>query len=896
MLKEKSLILLIDGNSLMHRAFHALPPLTTRKTGEETGAIYGFTRMLLKMLSEFKPSHCAIAFDRPGPTFRHLKFKEYKAHRPPTPPELVIQFSRIRKLVTAFNIPILEMDSYEADDILGTLCNQASKRDIDSIIVTGDTDILQLVSHQVRMLTPGRTLNKIALYDESAVQGKYGLTPAQISDFKGLKGDASDNIPGVPGIGEKTATRLLQQFSNIEGIYQHIEEVSPDRIKQLLKMNKRQALESKELATIVINTPINIDFDACRTNDYDREKVKGIFRELEFFRLLDALPQNESGTQVESKVAEKGIYRVIDTIESLDNLLGELSSVSSFAITTALSSIIWGTPELTGLALSPSPGKAYYIPLKNDCNVLPRKQIIAHLKTLIENPNIAKIMYNAKQGILSLSDCGFQLINLTSDTMIAAHLVGEKSLDIRTLALSRLGIDTGAQDVALETTRMASAGENTSTTSRNICLQADITTRLNDELVEELKKQKLWKLYAEIEIPLIPILARMEKTGITLDTDIMREISRSMDEQLRYVKQEIYNQAGHEFNINSSQQLSIVLFKELQLPPSHKTKKGYSTNVSVLEGLRESHTIIKHILKYRSLSKLKSTYIDPLPALVNPKTGRLHTSFNQTGTATGRLSSSNPNMQNIPLRGEDGKRIRRAFISTPPWMLMAGDYSQIELRVLAHLSQDDYLLSAFKQDKDIHSSTAAEVFGVSLDQVTPEMRRVAKVVNFGVAYGMSDYGLMQATELSRREASHFIKAYFEKYRGVQEYITRTKQQAKERGYVKTLLGRRRYIPEITSPNYQTREAAERMAINMPMQGTAADITKMAMITVQKEIDQRGLCSKMLLQVHDELIFEVPPEEIEEMRGLIEKTMSEVIELSIPLKVNVKIGANWGEMK
>lgn len=894
MIEKQPVLLLIDGNSLIHRAFHALPPLTTSKTGEETGAVYGFTRMLLKVLGEFKPSHCAIAFDRPAPTFRHLKFEDYKAQRPPMPSELAAQFDRVRELVTALNIPIFEMDGYEADDILGTLSSQASSQGIDSIIVTGDTDALQLVSSQVRVLTPGRTLSDVTLYDESAVQQKYGIMPQQIPDLKGLKGDASDNIPGVPGVGEKTATKLLQQLGSIEDIYQRVEEVTPVKLRQTLIANKDLSQRSKELATIVTNVPITLNLDICKTGDYDREKVTDIFRELEFLSLLDTLPPIKTHGQEEGQRIEKDVYQIIDTIEALNKLCAELSLVDSLAIGIELAPKSGNTPGLAGLALSPSPGKAYYIPLNSDS--FPPEQVIDRLRVIIENPGIAKITHNAKESILPLADCSLKLANLTFDTMIAAYLLGDKSLDIRTLTLSRLGIDIGSRSTTARLEQPLQTEPGIPPIVRNACLIADITGRLSRVLEPELHREGLWRLFTEVELPLIPVLARMERNGIVLDVNIMTEISHSLEQQLLHVEDEIYSGIGHRININSPRQLSIVLFEELRLPYSRRTKKGYSTDASVLEELRGVHPVVEHILEYRRLAKLKSTYIDPLPSLVNPRTGRLHTSFNQTATTTGRLSSSNPNLQNIPLRGDWGKMIRRAFVSTPSWMLLAGDYSQIELRILAHLSQDDCLITAFRQDKDIHAATAAEVFNVPLDRVTPEMRRVAKVVNFGVAYGMSDYGLEQATELSREEASQFINSYFEKYQGVQNYITHTKQQVKEKGYVETLLGRRRYIPEVHSPNYQIREAAERMAINMPVQGTAADIIKIAMIQIQRELDQQGLDSKMLLQVHDELIFEVPLEELEEMKSLVEKIMSGVIELSIPLKVTIKVGTNWGEME
>ncbi|MFC1952086.1 DNA polymerase I [Chloroflexota bacterium] len=903
---KKPLLVLFDGNAIVHRAFHALPPLTVSKTGEMIGAVYGFAIMLLKAINELKPTHCAIAFDKKGPTFRHKMFDQYKAQRPPTPDELVNQLGRVRELVNTFHIPIFELDDYEADDVLGSLSQQASQQDIDTIIVTGDADAMQLVSPRVKVLTPRRTFGDTTLYDETAVNQRYGVSPEQFADFKALKGDPSDNIPGVPGIGEKTAVKLINQFGSVDRIYAHIDEVIPARLQTLLKQNEAIAHQSKELATIVTRTPVTLNLGDCQISHYDRNQATKLFRELEFFSLLPKLPEAEEAaaktTQVEIKPPFQRDYHIIDTTIALDELLNRLSAAKSFAFDLETTSLNAMTAEIVGFSLSPAPGEAYYIPVGHvgwgQVEQLPLKQVIDRIKPLLEDTTRAKLAQNGKYDMTVLAGYGVNVKNLTFDTMVAAYLLGEKSLGLKALSFNKLGIEmtpiaaligSGAKQISMSMVEIKQAADYA-------CADADMTRRLTGLLETELNQQGLWQLFSEVEMPLVPVLLHMERNGVALDTDLLRQMSHRLGEQLLKLEAEVYTCVGHQFNINSPQQLSSVLFQELGLPPSRKTKGGYSTGASVLEDLRGVHPIIESILDYRQLAKLKSTYIDALPSLINHKTCRVHTSFNQTRTATGRLSSSEPNLQNIPVRGKLSKEVRQAFIAPPGSFLLAADYSQIDLRALAHLSQDPNLLSAFNRDGDIHSATATQLFGVDTAKVTPDMRRLAKTVNFGVIYGMSGYGLERATELSREEASQFIADYFSKYPGVKQYLESTKTQAREKGYVQTLLGRRRSILEIDSSNRQVREAAERIAINMPVQGTSADIIKVAMINLYQEMNQRQLKSKMLLQVHDELIFEVPEAELEPMRQLVPRIMSTALELSLPLKVDIKIGKNWGGME
>jgi DNA polymerase I len=651
--------------------------------------------------------------------------------------------------------------------------------------------------------------------------------------------------------------------------------------------------------------PIDFDLDACRVSNYERGKVAELFRELEFSSLLPKLPETmgeeEKPAPAEQQVnKEASDYQIVDTAEVLNKVADALSRAESFIFDTETTSLDPRQAALVGISLSTVPGKAWYLPVGHSAgSQLPLQQVIDKLKPLLENHNVPKLAHNGKYDMTVLQKYKVNVRNLSFDTMIAAYLLGEKSLGLKPLAFSKLGIEmtpisnligSGAKQISMAWVDIPKVAEYA-------CTDADMTIRLSKLLEKELKAQGLWKLFAEVEMPLLPVLLRMETNGVALDTAKLREMSWSMSERMAKLENEIYKNVGHAFNINSTQQLGTILYEELKLPKTRKTKSGYSTEASVLEALKGTHPIIELLLEYRQLAKLKSTYIDALPALIDPDTGRVHTSFNQTGTVTGRLSSSDPNLQNIPIRTEEGRQVRKAFIAEKDTsLLLAADYSQIDLRALAHLSQDPRLIAAFMQGEDIHATTASQVFTVPLVEVTKDMRRLAKTVNFGVIYGMSEYGLEQATELSREQAAQFIKAYFEKYSGVKEYLARTKKEAAEKGYVQTLLGRRRYIPEINSSNAQVRMAAERMAINMPVQGTSADIIKVAMIQLQHEMDRQGLEAKMILQVHDELLFELPRGEEEKLKKLVLEIMPHAIKLSVPVKVDIKTGKSWGDME
>lgn len=903
--RQKPLLILFDGNALVHRAFHALPPLTITKTGEMVNAVQGFANTLLKLLRENKPDYWAIAFDRKAPTFRHELFEEYKATRPKTAPELVTQIGRVHQLAEAFNLPIFEMDGFEADDVIGTISKETAAKGIDTLIVTGDNDMLQVVSNDVKVMAPRRGFSDTVVYDEKAVEEKFGLKPAQLISYKALVGDASDNIPGVKGIGDKTAVKLLQQFGDLDSIYSHINEVEPERIRALLKVNKEIAMQNHLLATIVTDVPIAIDLECCRVSSYDRNKVVDLFRELGFSNMLARLPDEIGSDNAPAAILSttQENYTIINTSTALDELVLKLTHAETFVLSVVPGQDNPMTASLVGLAIATDRGEACYIPVGHltleGITQLPVDRVTDALKPFLEQEKYERIAYDGKVDIVLLAQNGIKIRNISFDVLIAAYLLGEKSLKLKALAFNKLGLEikelsdltgSGVKQTSLTQSSIEEA-------SQIACRDADMTFRLKDMLRQELHSERLWDLFNDVEMPLVPLLAEMEMNGVLLDRALLMDMSSSLGSDARRLESEIYNAIGHQFNINSPQQLSSVLFNELKLKPlsARKTKSGYSTDAATLEDLKDTHPVIKYILDYRQITKLKSTYTDALPQLVNAKTGRVHTNYNQTGTTTGRLSSSEPNLQNLPVRGESGAKIRQAIIAQPGWMLLSADYSQIDLRALAHISQDAELIAAFQRDEDVHTHTAAEVFGVSHDNVTPQMRSAAKTINFGVIYGMSGYGLQQATDLTREEAELFISTYFQRYPGIKNYVENTKKQAAACGYVETILGRRRYIPELNSPNRIAREAAERMAINMPVQGTSADIIKIAMVRLYREMQKQKLRTMMTMQVHDELVFEVPPEEMDIIKQMVQDIMLNAMKLAVPLKIDIKTGKNWGEM-
>ena len=921
MFEEKPLLILMDGHALVHRAWHAIQqPLNVSATGEEVRAVYGFLNTFLRTLADWNPTHIAMTFDLPVPTFRHRRFEAYKAHRPPTPPELRSQFGRIRQLMDVFKIPIYESEGYEADDVLGTLGRQAADRQIETLILTGDTDTLQLVGPWVKVLLSS-SVQKRALYDEKAVRERYGgLEPEQLPDVKALEGDTSDNIPGVPGVGSKTAVRLITEHGSIEGAFEHIDEVTPQRVQQSLREHKDQTLLGKDLVTIVRDVPVELDLDRARFWKYDRSEVVEFVGELEFHSAVPRIPAPhgdgvaQQGELLLTTDAASTDVTVADSEAALDRLVAELQSGPDISMNVQTTS---GDPiasEIVGIAFSTSEGKGTYVPIgHDDGKQLPGDSVFSRLGPVLESESLSKTIHNANFCLTALAGKGLKVQGVGFDTMLAAHVSGRKALALEALTLESLQqeippvtdlLGTGRKRVTMAQVPIERAAEYAAT-------EAECTFRLKAKLEKELSEKGLTKTFAELEMRLLPVLVKMQRDGVSVDSEMLRDMSTELADRLSKIEAGMYALVGHEFNLNSSQQLGGVLFDELKLPHTKRTQKGYSTDASSLEQLRErldrgevegvdpkSYEVLGQILEYRQVSKIKSTYVDALPALVNPTTGRIHTSYNQTGSATGRVSSNDPNVQNIPVRTELGRRVRRAFVArdAPEWTLVGADYSQIELRILAHISEDPGLIEDFRQHEDIHAATASSVYGVSIADVSADMRRIAKIMNFGVLYGLSAFGISRQTDLSADEGSAFIETYFGKYPGIRDYVESTKETVKKQGYVETLMGRRRYIHEIHSSNYNVRAAGERMAINMPIQGTAADVLKIAMVRIQDTIEAEGRRSMMILQVHDELIFEVPKDELEPMRELVLDLMPSAMELIVPLEVELKTGYNWDEME
>ena len=913
-------LVLLDGHGIIFRAYFAQKdnPLTVRKTGEIVTAVYGFANTLLKVLSELQPTHIAVTMDRSAPTFRHLKDETYKAQRPAPPDDLVCQFERVEELIRAFNIPIYCMDGFEADDVLASLARQAEELQVETYLVTLDSDILQLVRAGVLVYMYRPYQRDTVVYDEEGVKERYGLAPLQIPDLKALKGDASDNIPGVPGIGEKTAVKLLQIYGNVDGLYEHLDQVEPARVRELLRANEAQARHCRMMAQIVDDVPMALDLDACQVEDYDREKVLELFRELEFRSLIDRLPATSRLHVLENQPPAEALpapepaenapdYHIVDTVEALDRLVQQLRQSGRFSFDTETTGLDAMRASLVGLSFATRPGEAFYIPVGHTGNLLetpkqlPLETVLERLRPVLADPSLEKIAHNGKYDMIVLANAGVWVEAPLFDTMVAAYLLGEQALGLKPLAFDRLKqqmttisklIGTGNKQISMAEVSIADAGPYAAA-------DADMTLRLRDMLEKELHDRGLWHLFAEVEMPLVPVLTKMERTGVAIDVAVLREQSRALGVEMERIEGEIYEAVGHHVNLNSPKQLSAVLFEELQLPKRRKTTQGYSTDAQTLESLRSLHPAVDLLLEFRQLTKLKSTYLDSLPTMINSRTGRVHTNYNQCAAATGRLSSQDPNLQNIPVRTELGRDVRRGFIARiddEPAKLLSVDYSQIELRILAHVTQEPGLVDAFHADEDIHKATAADLFGVPIEAVTPDMRRLAKTINFATIYGLSAQGLAQRTELSNHEAAEFIHKYFARYPGIERYLKQTIAQTRQQGYAETLLGRRRYVPEINASNFNIRSGAERMATNHPIQGTNADIIKIAMNRIQDELERRTLRSRMILQVHDELIFECPDAEVDEVARLACAIMPASLELSVPIKVELKAGVNWGDLE
>ncbi len=989
-------LVLVDGHALIYRAYHALPPDLRTSSGEPTNAVFGFTQMLLDTIRNQAPEYVVMTFDK-GRTFRHDASSEYKANRASMPDDLRQQIGRVRELVEALDIPIAELDNFEADDVIGTLSKQADAMGLETYILTADTDQHQLVSEHVRMIAPGgyaQRFSEAKIYDLKAVEERYGFGPELVPDYKALVGDTTDNIPNVPGIGKVTATSLLQKYGSLEGILEHLEELKPKQA-ETLRAHAEQARHSKVLATIVRDADVQLDLDASRMHTFDRQKVVRLLQELEFRSLLAKVDQVEamlaaregsastpstapatstSGAQPAVTATKQGprqldmfgqtdaaadnqppeteapitlepisdaaleqagvppyVYLVRTRVD-LDRLAARLKATGRFTVDVESTSSDDMDAELVGISITTAtqggnPQEAFYIPVghttlptekSEDETGLPGLRPLAPdqpdldlvrsiMGPVFADARVVKDAHNAKYDTKVLRRAGMPVSALGYDTMLAAYLAGETSIGLKDLGFTKLGVQMtpitdligkGRSQVTMDEVPMERAAQYAAA-------DVAVTERLRHYYAPLLQREQLESLLLDVEMPLVTVLADMELAGVAIDVPWLQSLSTSMHVKLQELERQIHDEAKHPFNIGSTQQLGRVLFEELQLPGRKRTQTGYSTDREVLDQLRGLHPIIDLIVEYRQLIKLKNTYIDALPLLVRRDTGRVHTNFNQAVAATGRLSSSNPNLQNIPIRTEIGRDVRKAFIadnSSPHRLfdeesfLMAADYSQIELRLLAHMAQEPRLMEAFEQGLDIHAATAAEVMGIPLEQVDPDSRRLAKTINFGVLYGMGSYGLARDTGLSPAEASKFIELYWSRYPMVRALMDRTLEEGREKGYVSTLLGRRRYSPELRSRNGGIRQQAERMAINAPVQGTAADIIKIAMNRLHDEMKARGMKSRMLLQVHDELMFEVPASELKDLQVLVCETMEGAMTLSVPLKVEVKYGMNWGDMQ
>jgi DNA polymerase I len=882
---------LIDGSAYVYRAYHAVRGLSNSR-GLPTNATFGFTRMLIKLMNDRQPSHVAMFFDAKGPTFRHARFADYKANRPPMPDDLVQQLPWIRKVTEAFNIPVFEMAGYEADDLIGTLARHGEAGGFDVVMVTGDKDFKQLVTDRCTIWDP----MKDKVIDAAVIRSDYDLTPAQIIDVMGLSGDTADNVPGVPGIGEKTAVKLIQTFGSLDGVYADIERITAKKQKENLITYQDQALLSRELVTIATDAPIVFDPAALAAGDADDDALTALFAELEFRQL-----QQEYARQDESIERD---YRAIMDLAALDALVARLKKTDRFALDTETTSTDPMRARLVGLSVAVKPGQAWYIPVGHRYLGAP-KQLVAEtvlerLRPVLTDPAIAKIGQNIKYDWMVLRRHGVDLAGVAFDTMVASYLLdpGKRAHNLDQIALDHLGHKT------IRYEEVAGKGKNAVTFDQVMvekatpyaCEDADITLSVYDIFAPLLEKNGLSELMHTVEMPLVPVLLEMEMTGVCVDRDRLHELSKSFAGQLEHLEREIFEMAGEPFNINSSQQLGQILFDKLKLPVQKKTKKktGYSTDVEVLTTLARKHALPALVLRHRSLAKLKSTYADALLELIHPETGRIHTSFNQTVAATGRLSSSDPNLQNIPIRTEEGREIRKAFVPRAGWRFLAADYSQIELRILAHCSADPILIQSFIDDEDIHTRTASEVFQVFPQMITDDLRRQAKAINFGIIYGMSAFGLARELDISNKMAQTYIDHYFARYQGVKTFIEQTIATAHATQRTSTLLGRIRQLPDIASSNHNVRQFAERTAVNTPIQGTAADLIKLAMINVDRRLREKRMQTAMLLSVHDEMIFEVPPDEMDAATAIVREEMETVWKLAVPLKVNMASGENWTE--
>ena len=913
-------LFLIDGTAFAFRSFYAIRTGLTDSKGRPTNAVFGFTRILLKLLREHEPTHIAVAFDAGGTTFRDEMFEAYKAHRDETPEELRAQFPMMVEVVEALNIPMLCIEGVEADDVLGTLARRAEAQGMEAVIVTGDKDMLQLISDQVHVYDPNKG-DQGLWYTEQDVRNRFGTGPKGVIDALALMGDTADNVPGVRGVGEKRAKELMETYGSLDNVYTHIESLK-GKLKENLLADREVAYLSQRLVTIDTNVPLPLTPNDCLRKEPDTETLARVFSELAFQSMLEEMLPRAEGT-------EKLHYQLILTAEEMDSALAEMRAAGCFAVDTETTSVDPVRAELVGVSMSCREKTGYYIPIAHDpealmrrtdpddlfaleeLHPLPQQEALDRLRPLLEDPSIGKIGHNIKYDLIVLQRAGINLQGIVLDTMVASYLtdpsrlrhnLGEVSLQYLRRKMIPIAdvIGKGAKAVTFDKVPVDLARDYS-------CEDADVTWRLSGIFRPLLRERELEALFENVERPLIDVLARMERAGIAIDQKVFDKLQHELTGRLRTLEAEIFDVAGEPFQINSPKQLQGILFDKLKLAPKRKTKTGFSTDVEVLEELAGTHPLPAKLLEYRTLEKLRGTYVEALPRLVNPETGRIHTSFNQAVAATGRLSSSDPNLQNIPVRTELGRAIRSGFVADgTDKRLISADYSQIELRILAHLSGDEHLCAAFRESsgtspdtrRDIHRETAAHIFEVSPEQVTADMRRQAKAINFGVVYGISAFGLARNTGLSNAQAARFIEQYFNQYPGVRHYMDQVLERAKADGYVTTVLQRRRYMPELKSTDAPTRKSAERAAINTPVQGSAADVIKLAMLRLDEAL-QRGILrqtgARLVLQVHDELLVEAPAQDAEQVAAVMKETMENAIELEVPLVVDIGIGNNWDEI-
>ena len=886
MAQKQETIYLIDGSSYIHRAYHAMGGLSNSK-GFPTGAVLGFTNMIMKTIKDYSPRYIAVVFDAKGPNFRHEKFPAYKANRPAMPEDLRVQIPLIHEIVDAYALPSLLIEGFEADDIIATLTQQARERGWDVVIVSADKDMMQLVGSGVRMWDPQRD----AVFDPEAVRKKFGVPPNQLLDMLALMGDSSDNVPGVPGVGQKTAALLIQQFGSLDGVYSNLDQVSQPKIRDNLTENRDKAFLSRDLITLNCEVPTEKGLEDLVPGEFDADRLREIFKELEFKRLMGELPAQ--------KTLDYSGYCVITAMPALVKWVNSLKDMGKFAVDTETTSEEPVRADLVGISLCGEDGKACYVPVAHVAGQqLPKKDVLDAVRPILEDEGIEKVGQNIKYDMIVLKKEGVEIRGISCDTMLASYLLDPSRrghslddlaqifLEHRMVGIKEL-IGTGKSQILFSDVDIAKAAEYS-------CEDADATWRVASILCPRIDKEGLGDLFRNVELPLIPVLADMELAGVRVDTAYLQELSEDFGKMLQETETQIYEIAGESFNINSPKQLAEILFERLGLKSVKKTKTGLSTSLEVLEQLALEHDLPRKILDYRSIFKLKSTYVDALSTLTNPVTGRIHTSYNQAVAATGRLSSSDPNLQNIPIRSPEGRKIRRAFIPEDGHVFVAADYSQIELRVMAHLSGDERLRAAFSAGEDIHAITAASVFGCSPAQVTPDMRRKAKEINFGIMYGMGPYKLSMQIGVGLKMARKYLDEYYETYAGVRRYMEEIPEQATKDGFVTTILGRKRFLPDLNNPNKIAQQAARRVAINTTIQGSAADLMKLAMIHVHEAIKNVGLNARMILQVHDELILEAHDDAASEAASILKQKMEQVYRLAVPLVVDVAIGKNWAE--